>query len=185
VEKIPPQSQSVPRVAAALGAVGHLSLLALAQNLVVLWLISRVASSALAAFCGFVAISLIIDLGFFFTFFVAMLSVDSRKYGLQDTFEEVRQRYEDEESTEAALVSRLAQQQRRDIKQRPKHAASPYPRVSGTVAALLFLFMLHTLQFSLMGANLELQEITRMKSTLRSIKQQIRWAGLKCRTMKR
>jgi WD40 repeat protein len=142
VEKLPPQSQSVPRVAAALGAVGHLSLLALAQNLVVLWLISRVASPALAAFCGFVAMSLIIDLGFFFTFFVAMLSLDSRKYGLQDTFEEARQRYEDEESTEAALVSGLAQQQRRDIKQRPKHAALPYPRVSGTVAALSFLFIL-------------------------------------------
>ena len=141
MEKTPLQDQSVPRVATALGAVGHLSLIAVAQNLVILWLVSRVAPPELAAFCGFAAISLTVDLVFFFTFFVSMLSVDLRKYGLQDSFEEVRKRYE-AESTKAARVNGPAQQQRRDITRRPKHAAFLYPRALGTIVIVSFLFML-------------------------------------------
>lgn len=96
MEKTPPQDQSTPRVVTALGAIGHLSLISVAQNLVILGLVSTVAPPGLAAFCKFEAICLTVDLVLFFTFFVSALSVDLRKYGLQDSLEEVRKPYEDE-----------------------------------------------------------------------------------------
>lgn len=142
MEKRPLQDQSVPRMATALGAVGHLSLIAVVQNLVVLWFLSVAASPTLVAFYGFVAISLVIDLVFFFTFFVAMLTVNLRKYGLQDTFDEVRQNYEDDESTKATFGNKPAQRLRSDIKQRSKYAPLPHPRVLGTAITFLFLSIL-------------------------------------------
>jgi hypothetical protein len=81
-------------VVTALGSVGHLSLIAVAQNLVILWLVSTVAPPGLAAFCRFAAICLVVDLLLFFTFFVSVLNVALRKYGLQDSLEEVRKHYE-------------------------------------------------------------------------------------------
>lgn len=93
MEKTSPQDQSTPRVVTALGAVGHISLIAVAQNLVILWLVSTVAPPGLAAFCRFAAICLAVDLVLFFTFFVPALSVDLRMHGLQDSLEEVRKHY--------------------------------------------------------------------------------------------
>jgi hypothetical protein len=128
-------------VAVALGAVGHLSLISVAQNLVILGLVLIVAPPGLAAFCWFAAISLVVDLAFFFTFFVSMLSVDLRMYGLQDSFEDVRKRYE-AESTKTAPINGLAQEQRRDITRHSGHTVLLYPRALGTVVVVLFLFML-------------------------------------------
>jgi len=142
VEKTPLQDQSVARVATALGVVGHLSLIAVAQNLIILWLLSRVASPALAAFCGFAALSLIIDIALFFTFFVAMLNISLRKSGHRDSFEEVHQRCK-AQSTKAGPVNGLAQQQRGDIMRRPRHAALPHSRILGTIIIISFLFMLN------------------------------------------
>ncbi len=76
-------------MATALGTVGHLSLVSVAQNLVILGLVSTVAPPRLAAFCGFAAICLTVDLVLFFTFFVPVMSMDLRDYGLQDSLEEV------------------------------------------------------------------------------------------------
>jgi hypothetical protein len=127
-------------VATALGAVGHLSLIAVAQNLIILGLVSRVAPPGLAGFCGFAAISLTVDVAFFFTFFVSMLSVDLRKYGLQDSFE-VHKRFETE-TTKAARVNGLTQQHRGDIMRRPRRAALLFPRAVRTIVVVSFLFML-------------------------------------------
>jgi hypothetical protein len=141
VEKTPLEDQPVSRVAAALGAVGHLSLITVAQNLLILGLISRVAPRELAAFCGFAAISLTVDLVFFFTFFVSMLSMDLQKYGLQDSFEDVRMRYW-AESTKSARMNGIAQQQRGDIPRHSGRTALLYPRSLGTIVVVLFLFIL-------------------------------------------
>jgi hypothetical protein len=91
----------------ALGTVGHLSLIAVAQNLFILGIVSRVAPPGLIAFCGFAAICLTIDLLLFFTFFVAVLSVDLRKYGLQDSLE-VRKPYEAKAQKQLGELTALA-----------------------------------------------------------------------------
>jgi len=49
------------RIANALGDVGHLSLAAAAQNLMLLWLLSRMVWPGVAAFCAFAAVALIFD----------------------------------------------------------------------------------------------------------------------------
>jgi len=121
-------------MATALGAVGHLSLITVAQNLFILGLMSRVAPPKLAAFCGFAAISLTVDLVFFFTFFVSILSMDLRKHGLQDSFEAG--------STKSARVNGIVHQQRSDISQGFGRAALLYPRPLGTIVVALFLFIL-------------------------------------------
>ncbi|KAJ9647738.1 hypothetical protein H2199_001512 [Coniosporium tulheliwenetii] len=80
----PPEMPTISRVGNALGDVGHLSLAAVAQNLVLLWLLSRVVSPGVAAFCAFAAVALVFDFLFHLTFFVPVLSVDVRRTELQD-----------------------------------------------------------------------------------------------------
>jgi Sterol-sensing domain of SREBP cleavage-activation len=141
VEKTPPQSQSGARVATAVGAVGHLSLVSAAQNIATLLLLSRVISPKLVAFCGFAAISLTVDLIFFFTFFVAMLSVDLRRYELEDSFEEAREQYELERIR--VPMYKAAKPQQIDVKRRRMRNALLYPRVWSTIFMVSFLLMLN------------------------------------------
>jgi hypothetical protein len=144
VEKTPLKDQSIPRVVTALGSVGHLSLIAVAQNLVILWLVSTVAPPGLAAFCWFAAICLMVDLLLYFTFFVSVLNVALRKYGLQDSLEEVRKRcgLGAREGLDSTDSTDSTQQQQRDVTRRPRHAALHYPRVMGTIAIASFIFIL-------------------------------------------
>jgi len=56
--------QTVHRIANALGNVGHLSLAAAGQNLFILWVLSRIVSPGVAAFCAFAAVALVFDFVF-------------------------------------------------------------------------------------------------------------------------
>ncbi len=78
---------TVSRIANALGDIGHLSLAAAAQNLFILWLLSKVVSPGVAAFCTFAAVAVVFDFLFHLTFFVAVLSVDVQRLELQDCFD--------------------------------------------------------------------------------------------------
>ncbi|KAE8443978.1 hypothetical protein EG329_001202 [Mollisiaceae sp. DMI_Dod_QoI] len=126
VEKRPLQDQSLHQVATALGAVGHISLIAVAQYLVIFWLLSRIASPGLAAFFRFAAISLTIDLAFFFTFFVAILAMSRPDYGLQDSFQHIHLRAEEHGDAKVAPVTHLPQPQGRYAKQHPRQSTLPY-----------------------------------------------------------
>ena len=75
------------RVANALGDVGHLSLAAVASNLLLLWALSRVVSPDVASFCAFAAVALVIDFSFHLTFFLAVLSVDVKRMELKDSLD--------------------------------------------------------------------------------------------------
>ncbi|KAF1816938.1 hypothetical protein P152DRAFT_4269 [Eremomyces bilateralis CBS 781.70] len=86
---LPPQTSAIVRVANALGDVGHLSLAAAFQNLCVLWLLSKVVSPGVSAFCAYAAVALIFDFMFHLTFLVAVLSVDIRRIELQDSLDKV------------------------------------------------------------------------------------------------
>ncbi|KAI9763397.1 MAG: hypothetical protein M1835_007821, partial [Candelina submexicana] len=84
VLKTPPEMPTASRIANALGDIGHLSLAAAAQNLFILWLLSKVVSPGVAAFCTFAAVAVVFDFLFHLIFFVAVLSVDVQRLELQD-----------------------------------------------------------------------------------------------------
>jgi Sterol-sensing domain of SREBP cleavage-activation len=89
----PPQTPTTIRISNALGDVGHLSLAATCQNLGILWLLYRVVSPGVQAFCIFAAAALIFDFFFHLIFFVAVLSVDVRRVELQDSIERVNENF--------------------------------------------------------------------------------------------
>lgn len=87
----PPTMATELRIANALGDVGPLSVATAGQNLIILWLLSRVVSVGVAAFCAFAAIATLFDSFFLLTFFVAVLNVDVRRLELQDSLTRAHQ----------------------------------------------------------------------------------------------
>ena len=83
----PAEMPTINRVANALGDVGHLSMAAAFQNLMLLWLLSKVVWPGVASFCAFAAVALIFDFVFHLTFFLAVLSVDVRRMELHESLE--------------------------------------------------------------------------------------------------
>jgi hypothetical protein len=88
----PPELPTIHRVATALGDVGHWSFAAAAQNLALLWLLSKVVSPGVQAFCAFAAVALVFDFAFHLTFFIAVLSVDVRRMELQESIDRAKAR---------------------------------------------------------------------------------------------
>lgn len=72
------------RIGEALGEVGHVALSGVAQNLVILWLLSKIGPEV-ANFCAFAAIAIVFDFFNLCTFFTAVLSVDISRMELSDS----------------------------------------------------------------------------------------------------
>ncbi|KAI8936530.1 hypothetical protein NX059_006934 [Plenodomus lindquistii] len=87
VLETPPEMPPHQRIGNALGKVGHLSLAIAFQNLALLYFCSRLVTPWVADFCVFAAVTLVFDLVFHFTFFVAVLSVDVQRMELSDSLE--------------------------------------------------------------------------------------------------
>ncbi|TVY88950.1 Sterol regulatory element-binding protein cleavage-activating protein, partial [Lachnellula willkommii] len=81
----PPESSTSARMGDALGQTGHVAFAAVGQNLAILWLLSKVVSSQIAAFCSFAAIAITFDFFYLMTFFTAVLSIDVRRTELGDS----------------------------------------------------------------------------------------------------
>lgn len=77
------------RIGNALGEVGHLSLAIAFQNLALLYLCSHLVMPWVADFCVFAAVTLVFDLVFHLTFFVAVLSVDVQRMELSDSLDRI------------------------------------------------------------------------------------------------
>ena len=75
----------IQRIGNAIGEVGHLSLAVAVQNLLLIYLCSRVVTPWVADFCVFAAVTLVLDFVFHLTFFLAVLSVDVQRLELQDS----------------------------------------------------------------------------------------------------
>jgi hypothetical protein len=73
------------RIGNAIGEVGHLSLAVAVQNLVLIYLCSRIVTPWVADFCVFAAVTLVFDFVFHLTFFLAVLSVDVQRMELSDS----------------------------------------------------------------------------------------------------
>ncbi|OAL50427.1 hypothetical protein IQ07DRAFT_566366 [Pyrenochaeta sp. DS3sAY3a] len=87
VLETPPEMPPHQRIGNALGEVGHLSLAIAFQNLALIYLCSRLVTPWVADFCVFAAVTLVFDLVFHLTFFVAVLSVDVQRMELSDSLE--------------------------------------------------------------------------------------------------
>ncbi|KAI9814428.1 MAG: hypothetical protein M1827_003284 [Pycnora praestabilis] len=85
----PLEMPTIFRIANALGDTGHLTLAAAGQNLTILWLLSKVVSPGVSAFCAYAAVALVFDFFYHLMFFVAVLSVDVRRMELQDSLDRV------------------------------------------------------------------------------------------------
>jgi hypothetical protein len=81
----PSQHSPAARIGEALGQTGHIALAGVTQNLAILWLLSKVVSPQITAFCTFAAIALIFDFFYLLTFFSAVLSIDVRRTELSDS----------------------------------------------------------------------------------------------------
>jgi WD40 repeat protein len=81
----PSGASTASRMSEALGKTGHIALAGVAQNLAILWMLTKVVNPSVAAFCTFVAIALAFDFFYLLTFFVAVLSVDVRRTDLQES----------------------------------------------------------------------------------------------------
>lgn len=85
VLETPAEMPSPQRIGHAIGKVGHLSIAVAGQNLVIIYLCSRIVTPGVADFCIFAAVTLVLDLAFHFTFFIAVLSVDVQRMELSDS----------------------------------------------------------------------------------------------------
>lgn len=116
--------------------------MAVVQNVFILLILSKLLPPGLAAFCYFAALSLVIDMLFFWSFFVAILAINLRNYGIQDSFENVGQHREGTEDVNGSAIHGFNLQQRRDTTWRWWQAILYFLRVKGTVAILLYISML-------------------------------------------
>ncbi|KAL6155687.1 hypothetical protein ACJBU6_05891 [Exserohilum turcicum] len=89
VLETPPEMPPHQRIGNALGEVGHLSLAIAVQNLALLYFCSRLVTPWVADFCVFAAVTLVFDLVFHLTFFIAVLSVDVQRMELSDSLERI------------------------------------------------------------------------------------------------
>lgn len=80
----PPEDNTSSRIGHAFGETAHVCLAGVAQNLLVLFTLSKIVSPGVSAFCTFAAIALVVDFFYLSTFFLAVLSVDVRRTELSD-----------------------------------------------------------------------------------------------------
>jgi hypothetical protein len=90
----PPESPTALRIGEALGHTGHVALAGVGQNLFILWILQKLVSEEIKAFCTFAAIALAFDFFYLIIFFVAVLSVDVRRTELSDSLTRVTDRKE-------------------------------------------------------------------------------------------
>lgn len=132
----PATMPTVQRVAHSLGTVGHLSLAVAMQNLILLWLLSKLVTPSVTAFCAFAAIALVVDFFLHLTFFVAVLSVDVQRLELQDSLDRI------------SLVSRRTKSPQRPDRQTWTKALREgrlpiTTRVAGTAVCVCFVLALN------------------------------------------
>lgn len=80
----PSEDNTSSRIGHAFGETAHVCLAGVAQNLLVLYGLSKIVSPGVSAFCTFAAIAIVVDFFYLSTFFLAVLSVDVRRTELSD-----------------------------------------------------------------------------------------------------
>ncbi|KAE8441072.1 hypothetical protein EG329_005901 [Mollisiaceae sp. DMI_Dod_QoI] len=81
----PPENNPGARIGEAVGQTGHIALAGVGQNLAILWILSKMVSPQISAFCTFAAIAMTFDFFYLLTFFTSVLSVDVQRTELSDS----------------------------------------------------------------------------------------------------
>jgi hypothetical protein len=102
----PAEQPTAARISNALGEVGFLSLVAVATDLVILFIIWSLSVSAVREFCLFAGVALLMDFGLHMTYFLAVLSVDVRRLELRDSLDKLNLSSNDFSSDNADLLSK-------------------------------------------------------------------------------
>jgi hypothetical protein len=132
----PSEHSAAARMGEALGQTGHIALAGVTQNLVILWLLSKVVSQQITAFCTFAAIALTFDFFYLLTFFSAVLSIDIRRTELSDSLHSAST------PNERTLVPEFPP--RRTWTDALLNGDAPFStRIAGTVVMIGFVLMAH------------------------------------------
>ncbi|TPX17274.1 uncharacterized protein E0L32_012241 [Thyridium curvatum] len=83
----PAEDSTSSRIGQAFGHTCHVAIASVAQNLLILWGLSKAVSPGVAAFCTFAAIAIVFDFFYLSTFFLSVLSVEVRRTELSEALE--------------------------------------------------------------------------------------------------
>jgi hypothetical protein len=83
----PPDHTTSSRIGFAFGETAHVAVATRLQNLVILWVLSRVTFPGVAAFCTFAAIAILFDFFYLSTFFLSVLSIDVQRIELSEALD--------------------------------------------------------------------------------------------------
>lgn len=83
----PSENSTSSRIGYAFGETAPVAFISSTQNLLILWVLSKVASPGVSAFCTFAAIAIIFDFFYLSTFFLSVLGVDVLRTELSDALE--------------------------------------------------------------------------------------------------
>jgi len=75
------------RIGEAFGETAHVAVAGRAQNLIILWGLSRITFPGVSAFCTFAALAIVFDFFYLSTFFLSVLSIDVQRTELRDALE--------------------------------------------------------------------------------------------------
>jgi hypothetical protein len=144
---MPPQQ----RIGHAIGQVGHLSLAVAGQNLFLIWVCSRLVTPWVADFCVFAAVTLVLDLVFHLTFFLAVLSVDVQRMELSDSLGRV----------EASQAAKSSRPERQSWLAALRQGLLPFnTRFAGSVAILSIILAINWHFFDSNGRHMSLRAFT-------------------------
>ncbi|KAF1972860.1 hypothetical protein BU23DRAFT_599312 [Bimuria novae-zelandiae CBS 107.79] len=147
----PAEMPSPQRIGHALGKVGHLCLAVAGQNLVLIYFCSRFVTPMVADFCIFAAVTLVLDLAFHFTFFLAVLSVDVQRMELSDSLERIETNQRDAKNRKTERQSWLSAFLQGTLPVSTRYA--------GTVAILSFLMAINSHFFDSNRRNISVRTI--------------------------
>lgn len=75
------------RIGEAFGETAHVAVAGRAQNLIILWGLSKITFPGVSAFCTFAALAIVFDFFYLSTFFLSVLSIDVQRTELSDALE--------------------------------------------------------------------------------------------------
>ncbi|KAB5575950.1 sterol-sensing domain of SREBP cleavage-activation-domain-containing protein [Coniochaeta sp. 2T2.1] len=82
-----PNHSTSSRIGEAFGETAHVAAASRIQNLLILWLLSKMTFPGVSAFCTFAAIAILIDFVYLSTFFLSVLSIDVQRTELSDALD--------------------------------------------------------------------------------------------------
>ncbi|OIW29811.1 hypothetical protein CONLIGDRAFT_345878 [Coniochaeta ligniaria NRRL 30616] len=82
-----PNHSTSYRIGEAFGETAHVAVASRIQNLLILWMLSKMTFPGVSAFCTFAAVAILLDFIYLSTFFLSVLSIDVERTELSDALD--------------------------------------------------------------------------------------------------